>query len=1060
MNNIEDYDDDISVEFDNESTASVDRDEQFVVSNSTDESDDSLEAYDGCVNSPGTSAQASSHRQKRNTAKANRKETIKAVKDDGDESNFPLRIREHRALQELAKLKGEAFDDPADFHTLSNDCHISNFVWNRLYRYQKTGVRWLYELHFQYVGGILADEMGLGKTIQLCVFLRSLSESRATSKIFRYEGLGPSLIVCPATLLHQWVRELNIWFPLCKVAVLHSSGAFTGSKTNLIKKIGIHRGDGSILVTSYSTFILSYKQIMAVNWHYFILDEGHKIRNPEAKITLALKELRTPHRLILSGSPMQNNFRELWSLIDFIYPGRLGSLKEFMEKFSVPITQGGYANASAVQVRTAFKTACVLRDAISPYLLRRMKKDVQMVLQLPEKSEQILFCDITNEQRRLYLQYIESKTCEDIVTGKQMPFAGLMFLRKLCNHPDLVYGGPNRFGDFDVKGQPDMEFGFYQRSGKMIVLRALLRLWREQCHKVLLFSQSRQMLSIIESLIISEGYTYLRMDGTTAIGCRQSLVEKFNKDDNLFVFLLTTKVGGLGINLTGANRVLIFDPDWNPSTDAQLPCILGDFDVKGQPDMEFGFYQRSGKMIVLCALLRLWREQCHKVLLFSQSRQMLSIIESLIISEGYTYLRMDGTTAIGCRQSLVEKFNKDDNLFVFLLTTKVGGLGINLTGANRVLIFDPDWNPSTDAQARERAWRIGENLSKTNELHELFTLGSSKSDRKYGTETAVIFAANGTEVNKKTLKRVKKDVEKKANENDGEGIVGRTADGVQNTVNGCDNAVNGLSDEARERIRKVAKRLAANFGKTDGDKPENGRKKRKKVLFEGKYKVPLLRRQVQVEQKREEADQQTTQSGTALDSKEQDDYVLSKLLSKKVGVHSALQHDKIIRDGSAADIQLVEDEANAVAKRAAEVLKRSRRRHLEFLANASERGKCDGSGAELLSSIRQRKERQLDIDGEGGDGLSVDNDDEDANYPSLSAQSRPNSLPFGDKYEKLADEIRNFLAVNNGRANTNEILTRFQNRVHPSESFVFRSILKHLCKLLPNSQWILRDEFV
>uniref|UniRef100_A0A914HYC7 DNA repair and recombination protein RAD54-like n=1 Tax=Globodera rostochiensis TaxID=31243 RepID=A0A914HYC7_GLORO len=944
MNNIDDDDDeDISV-----STASVDRDEEFVVSNSTDESDDSLEAYDGCVNSPGTSAQTSSHKQKHNTAKANRRETIKAVKDDGDESNFPQRIRAHRALQELAKLKGEAFDDPADFHTLSNDCRISNFVWNRLYRYQKTGIRWLYELHFQYVGGILADEMGLGKTIQLCVFLRSLSESRATSKIFRYEGLGPSLIVCPATLLHQWVRELNIWFPLCKVAVLHSSGAFSGSKGNLIKKIGLHRGDGSILVTSYSTFILSSKQIMTVNWHYFILDEGHKIRNPEAKITLALKELRTPHRLILSGSPMQNNFRELWSLIDFIYPGRLGSLKEFMEKFSVPITQGGYANASAVQVRTAFKTACVLRDAISPYLLRRMKKDVQMVLQLPEKSEQILFCDITNEQRRLYLQYIESKTCEDIVTGKQMPFAGLMFLRKLCNHPDLVYGGPNRFGDFDVKGQPDMEFGFYQRSGKMIVLRALLRLWREQCHKVLLFSQSRQMLSIIESLIISEGYTYLRMDGTTAIGCRQSLVEKFNKDANLFVFLLTTKVGGLGINLTGANRVLI---------------------------------------------------------------------------------------------------------------------------------FDPDWNPSTDAQARERAWRIGQNRAVT--IYRLLTSGTieEKIYQRLTNCTNCSLWARPKVTENTAQKRLTKKLE--------EG--GRTAEAGQNTVDGCDNA-HGLSDEARERIRKVAKRLAANFGKTDGDKPANGRKKRKKVLFEGKYKVPLLRRQVQVEQKRAETDQQTAQSATASDSKEQDDYVLSKLLSKK-------------------------------GWRAAEVLKRSRRRHLEFLANAASefvpnpakkslfgrkraagfnnemgetgrlerkmekddeededqnsekpfdgsemlrkrRGKCDGSGAELLSSIRQRKERQLDIDGEGGDGPSVDNDDEDANYSSLSAQSRPNSLPFGDKYEKLADEIRNFLALNNGKANTNEILTRFQNRVHPSESFVFRSILKHLCKLLPNSQWILRDEFV
>ncbi|KAL3112868.1 hypothetical protein niasHT_015574 [Heterodera trifolii] len=1019
-----------SFEFDDGSASSDTtdaNDDEFVVPNSTDESDETCCDTFSEFNEPHTS----SRKQKKGKAKRSEK-TVKGVKDDGEEANYMERIREHRSLQELAKLKGDPFDDPNDFQTLSNDCRISNSVWNRLYRYQKTGVRWLYELHFQYVGGILADEMGLGKTIQLCVFLRSLSESQTISNIFRYKGFGPSLIVCPATLLHQWVKELNAWFPLCKVAVLHSSGAFSGPKATLIRRIGEHRGNGSILVTSYSTFMLSYEQISAVNWHYFILDEGHKIRNPEAKITLALKELRTPHRLILSGSPMQNNFRELWSLIDFIYPGRLGSLKEFMEKFSVPITQGGYANASAVQVRTAFKTACVLRDAISPYLLRRMKKDVQMVLQLPDKSEQILFCDITSEQRQLYLQYIESKACDDIVTGKQMPFAGLMFLRKLCNHPDLVSGGPNRFADFNVEDRPDMEFGFYQRSGKMVVLRVLLRLWREQNHKVLLFSQSRQMLSIIESFVITEGYSFLRMDGTTPIGSRQTLVEQFNKDPDIFVFLLTTKVGGLGINLTGANRVLIFDPDWNPSTDAQ-------------------------------ARERSWRIGQHRAV----------TIYRLLTS---------GT--------IEEKIYQRQIFKQFL--------------ANRVL----------DNPKQQRFF-------KTNELHELFTLGSSKSDRKYGTETAVIFAANGSEVSRKKLK---KNMDKRRDEREAEDkakAAERTGDGGK--MPSADFGDRALSDEARERLKMVAKRLAANFGKTETDKAENGRRKRDKVLFEGKYKVPLLRKQVEVMQKKEEDNDETAPEGHSLSNKEQDDYVLRKLLSKKVGVHSALQHDQIIKESSAADIQLIEDEANAVAKRAADVLKRSRRRHLEFLANASEfgpiqtkkslfgrkraagfiisngiekadgngggdgaskertekddeeeegcskpfdgsemlgrkkRGKCDASGAELLKSIRQRKERQLDIDGEGE---LAEGEEDESNYPSISAQLRPHSLPFGDKYEKLADEIRNFLAVNDGRATTSEILSRFKNRVHPSESFVFRSILKHLCKFLPNSQWVLRDEFV
>lgn len=143
------------------------------------------------------------------------------------------------------------------------------------------------------------------------------------------------------------------------------------------------------MVTSYDTFAIEIDLFSRIDWYYAILDEGHKIRNPNARVTLAVKELRTPHRIILSGSPMQNNLKELWSLIDFVYPGRLGSLKDFTERFAIPITHGGYANATAIQVRTAFKCAVILRDAINPYMLRRMKKDVEMAIQLPEKVEQV-----------------------------------------------------------------------------------------------------------------------------------------------------------------------------------------------------------------------------------------------------------------------------------------------------------------------------------------------------------------------------------------------------------------------------------------------------------------------------------------------------------------------------------------------------------------------------------------------------------------------------------------------------------------------------------------------
>ncbi|EJW81346.1 hypothetical protein WUBG_07746 [Wuchereria bancrofti] len=519
--------------------------------------------------------------------------------------------------------------------------------------------------------------MGLGKTVQVISFLRGLAFSCLEDRGFSFSGLGPVLIICPTTLIRQWLKEFRTWFPLCRVAILHSSGSFHGQSAQLIRKMVISRSDGSVLLTSYGTFAKNRKHLVDKIWHYIILDEGHKIRNPDAQITLAVKEIRTPHRLILSGSPLQNSLRELWSLIDFVYPGRLGALKSFMDKFSIPITQGGYANATAVQVRTAYKCACILRDLVSEdfieeiYIkkcigtlsrdfmercdqslsLKTLEKDVEMSIRLPTKTEQVLFCNITPCQRKLYEEYLSSRECDRILSGKMDAFVGLITLRKLCNHPDLVTGGPNKFNDYDATADEEMDFGAPCRSGKMQVLKALLKLWKRQGQKVLLFSQSRQMLTILEKFVIQERYEYLRMDGTTAVRSRQLLVEEFNKNNEIFIFLLTTRVGGLGINLTGANRVVIFDPDWNPSTDIQ-------------------------------ARERAWR--------IGQERAVT------------IYRLLTGGT-------IEEKIYHRQIFKVFL--------------SNRILV-DP----------RQRRF------FKTNELHELFCLGDSKILKKEGTETAAILS--------------------------------------------------------------------------------------------------------------------------------------------------------------------------------------------------------------------------------------------------------------------------------------------------------------------------------
>ncbi|XP_023597869.1 DNA excision repair protein ERCC-6 isoform X2 [Trichechus manatus latirostris] len=496
----------------------------------------------------------------------------KAVRwrDDGDEDCYKQRLRRWNKLrlrdqEKCLKLEDNSEDSDAEF---DEGFKVPGFLFRKLFKYQQTGVRWLWELHCQQAGGILGDEMGLGKTIQIIAFLAGLSYSkiRTRGSNYRFEGLGPTIIVCPTTVMHQWVREFHTWWPPFRVAILHDTGSYTHKKEKLIGDIAHYHG---ILITSYSYIRLMQDDISRHDWHYVILDEGHKIRNPNAAITLACKQFRTPHRIILSGSPMQNNLRELWSLFDFVFPGKLGTLPVFMEQFSVPITMGGYSNASTVQVKTAYKCACVLRDTINPYLLRRMKSDVKMSLSLPDKNEQVLFCRLTDEQHEVYQNFIDSKEVHKILNGELQIFSGLVALRKICNHPDLFSGGPR-----NLRGLPDEEleedqFGYWRRSGKMIVVESLLKIWHKQGQRVLLFSQSRQMLDILEVFLRARKYSYVKMDGTTTIASRQPLITRYNEDTSIFVFLLTTRVGGIGVNLTGANRVIIYDPDWNPSTDTQ-----------------------------------------------------------------------------------------------------------------------------------------------------------------------------------------------------------------------------------------------------------------------------------------------------------------------------------------------------------------------------------------------------------------------------------------------------------------------------------------------------------
>ena len=291
----------------------------------------------------------------------------------------------------------------------------------------------------------------------------------------------------------------------------------------------------------------------------------------------------------MSGTPIQNDLRELWSLFDFCFPGRLGTLPAFELEFADPIKRGGYANASKMQVQLAYRCALTLRDLINPYMLRRQKKDIKEVEKMPGKTEQVLFCRLTARQRAMYEAYLSSDEVIRVLAGNAQCFRSITILRKLCNHPDLIcnpdkvsyenFVSKNGIIDYDSNDSSSedecfepldaTEEAIETRSGKLEVLSKILPLWHKQGHRVLIFSQTRQMLNILQTFVSSCGLKFLRLDGNTGVNSRQNLIDKFNSDESIFGMLLTTRTGGVGVNLTGANRIVVYDPDWNPQVDAQ-----------------------------------------------------------------------------------------------------------------------------------------------------------------------------------------------------------------------------------------------------------------------------------------------------------------------------------------------------------------------------------------------------------------------------------------------------------------------------------------------------------
>ncbi|RAL00721.1 DNA-binding ATPase [Aspergillus ibericus CBS 121593] len=458
--------------------------------------------------------------------------------------------------------------------------------------YQQEGVNWLAFLNRYNLHGILCDDMGLGKTLQTICIVASDHHLRA-DEFARTQAPEvrklPSLIVCPPSLSGHWQQEIKQYAPFLNCV------AYVGPPVERARLQG-SLADADIVVTSYDICRNDNDVLRPISWNYCVLDEGHLIKNPKAKVTLAVKRIASNHRLILSGTPIQNNVLELWSLFDFLMPGFLGTEKVFLDRFAKPIAASRFSKSSSKEQEAGALAIEALHKQVLPFLLRRLKEEV--LNDLPPKIIQNYYCDPSDLQKRLFEDFSkkEQKELADKLgssekSDKEHIFQALQYMRRLCNSPALVVKeGHKQYNEVQqYLSTKQSHIRDVSHAPKLSALRDLLL----DCgigvepptegdlstgasyvspHRALVFCQMKEMLDIVQSEVLRKllpSVQYLRLDGGVEATKRQDIVNRFNSDPSYDVLLLTTSVGGLGLNLTGADTVIFVEHDWNPQKDIQ-----------------------------------------------------------------------------------------------------------------------------------------------------------------------------------------------------------------------------------------------------------------------------------------------------------------------------------------------------------------------------------------------------------------------------------------------------------------------------------------------------------
>lgn len=656
-----------------------------------------------------------------------------------------------------------------------------------LREYQHIGLDWLVTMYEKRLNGILADEMGLGKTIMTIALLAHLACEKGI--------WGPHLIVVPTSVMLNWETEFLRWCPAFKILTY-----FGSAKERKFKRQGwMKQNTFHICITTYRLVIQDSKIFKRKKWKYLILDEAHLIKNWKSQRWQTLLNFNSKRRILLTGTPLQNDLMELWSLMHFLMPHVFQSHQEFKDWFSNPIS--GMIEG---QERVSKEVVDRLHNVLRPFILRRLKRDVER--QLPLKHEHVINCRLSRRQRNLYEDFIASSETQATLSNGNFfgMISVIMQLRKVCNHPDLFEGrpivssfdmagidiqlsssvctmlSPGPFSSVNLKslGILFTDLDLSMTSWESEEVKALAtpsslikeRVSQKNLHEIALISKNHRNLhgmnifDEIRKAVLEERrqeaedraasiawWNSLRCNkkplySTTLQGL---LTVKYPFSDihhqkvDQRSYLYSSKLAEIVISPVERLQEMIHQVEcfmfaipaarapppvcWCSKT--RTPVFLhSDYKEKCAETMfplltpvrpaivrrQLYFPDRRliqfdcGKLQELAVLLRRLKSEGHRALIFTQMTKMLDILEAFINLYGYTYMRLDGSTPPEERQTLMQRFNTNSKIFLFILSTRSGGVGINLVGADTVIFYDSDWNPAMDQQAQDRCHRIGQ----------------------------------------------------------------------------------------------------------------------------------------------------------------------------------------------------------------------------------------------------------------------------------------------------------------------------------------------------------------